>query len=369
MLCAHSSRRSDPPVFTFKNKSYLLIILLLLIPDSVSAQGSGRASTGTGGNHVIQGYVFFPSGRRAEGSIQVKLQSHDAGEITVMADSSGSFTFPALAPGDYTVVVNAGDSYEPATERVLIDSDVDLSRMGIPTIKTSHRYSVMIHLQPKRESGRTKAAVVNAALADVPESARKLYEKGLEQSQAGEKLKAVESLKAAVALYPKFPLALNELGVQYLKLGQPAKAVEVLRSASELSPDSFTPNLNLGIALLEAKRFAEAEAQLREGLKQNATAPTAHLYLGLALTHLKNYDEAEKEMQRAIDVGGNQLGIAHYYLGGLYWRRLNYGRAVEELEIYLRMTPNTPDADRVRATIKDLRSRIQNNQQKGANYV
>jgi len=44
------------------------------------AQGSGRSSTGTGGNHVILGYVFFPSGRKAEGTIIVKLQSLQYGD-------------------------------------------------------------------------------------------------------------------------------------------------------------------------------------------------------------------------------------------------------------------------------------------------
>ena len=72
----------------------LLSILLLLIPVAVRAQGgSGVASTGTGGSHIIKGYVFFPSGRKADGTIEVKLQCLNSGEIMVMADTSGSFTF------------------------------------------------------------------------------------------------------------------------------------------------------------------------------------------------------------------------------------------------------------------------------------
>ncbi len=342
---------------SFGKNLYLYIILLLLVPPAALAQGSGRASSGTGGNHLIQGYVFFPSGRRAEGSILVKLQSFDSGEISVMADTSGAFTFPSLSPGNYTVVVNAGEGYEPASERVFIDNDVNLSRMGLPTPGTSRRYTVMIHLQLKRGE-RVRASVINAALADVPSEARKLYEKGLEHAQAGENSKAVDSLKAAVVLYPKFPLALNELGVQYLKLGSPDKAVAALRNAVELGPEAFTPKLNLGIAYLEAKRFSEAVEQLREASKQNANAPTAHLYLGIALTHQSNFDEAEKELLRAVEAGGPQLGIAHYYLGGLFWKKLDYARAVQELETYLRLDPNTPNAGRIRSTIKDLRGKM-----------
>src|SRR5690242_18379872 len=102
----------------------VLVLLLGFDVDESYCQGSGRAATGTGGSHIIQGHVFFPSGRRAEGTIQVKLKSFVAGEISLFADASGSFTFSSLAPGSYTVEVSAGEDYEIARESVTIDSDV-----------------------------------------------------------------------------------------------------------------------------------------------------------------------------------------------------------------------------------------------------
>jgi tetratricopeptide (TPR) repeat protein len=338
-----------------KNTRPLLIILLLLIP--VFVRGQGVASTGTGGSHIIKGYVFFPSGRKADGSIQVKLQNSNSGEITVMADTNGSFTFQSLAAGNYTVVVNAGENYEIARESVVIESDLN-PRSGGSINGTSRRYSIMITLQPKLESGaRAKASVINAALAEVPEEARRLYEKGLEFAGAGDTLKAIDNLRAAVSLYPRFPLALNELGVQYLKMGQPNRAIDALASASTLSPDAFVPKLNLGIALLETNRFTDAEKQLREALRLNQSVPTAHMYLGVTLAKLHNDQEAESELRQAIDSGSSQVGLAHKYLGGLYWKQHNYLRAADELETYLRLTPNAQDAERLRTTIKDLRSR------------
>jgi Flp pilus assembly protein TadD len=341
------------------NHLHLLAFVLILVWSCAAlGQGSGRSTMGTNGSHVIAGYVFFPSGRRAEGNIQVKLQSLNSGELSLVADSSGAFIFTALSPGNYTVVVIAGDEYEIGREAVFIDSDLDLSRMGVPSIKTSRRYTVMVTLQLKGNSANhAKGSVVNAALADVPEGARTLYEKGLEQGRTGDSVQAIDNLRAAVSLYPKFPLALNELGVQYLKINQPQKAVDPLRSAVKLRPEAFTPQLNLGVALLETKQFAEAETQLRDALKLNDSAPTAHMYLGVVLGKLHNYADAEKELRRAIELAGNQLGIAHYYLGGVYWSKREYRQAADELETYLRLTPNAQDAERVRGTIKELRSR------------
>jgi len=96
---------------------------------------------------------------------------------------------------------------------------------------------------------------------------------------------------------------------------------------------------------------------LRDAVKRNDSAPTAHLYLGIVLTKLPNYPEAEKELRRAIDLAGAQMGLAHKYLGGIYWSKRDYSHAVDELETYLRLTPNAPDAERVRGTIKELRNK------------
>jgi tetratricopeptide (TPR) repeat protein len=335
-----------------------LLGLIILFPAVVSGQGSGRDTTGTGGNHIIQGKIFFPSGRRAEGTIQVRLSSFGAGDLTTIADSNGSFAFSSLSPGNYTVIVNAGNDYEVAREAITIDSEVNPAT-GTPLSSATRRYTVMITLQLK--SGlehREKLSVIDATLAQVPAAARDLYEKALNAVESGNSLKAIDNLRAAISLYPGFALALNELGVQYLKLGQPTKAVEAFKSATELNPGAFIPRLNLGVALVESDEFPRAEAELRAALGINSTA-IAHMYLGLTLAHLGKDGEAEKELKSAIELGGNQLAVAqaHKYLGGLYWRQRKFGRAADELEIYLRLAPHTPETERLRETIKELRSK------------
>ena len=348
--------RQIPPRF-FRQRSLLIFLGLLLLPLGVNAQGGGRSATGTGGIHTIQGYIFFPSGRKADTTIIVKLTSLQYSELQAIPDSGGTFTFMNLAPGSYTVIVNAGDDYEMTREDVFIDSDLNLSRMGVRLPANPRRYTVMVHLQPKATSGAGKPGVVNAALAAVPEKARKLYEKGIEEARNDDTARAAASLKGAVTLYPAFPLALNELGVQYLKLRQIDKAIDVLKEACKLDANSFASRLNLGIALLEAKHEKEAGEQLRESVKQNNNIPSAHMYLGIALLRLKSFDEAQKELEVATAANASHLSMANYYLAGIYWGKQDYVRAAEQLEKYLQFSPNAPDAERVRATIKELRTR------------
>ncbi|HEY0004352.1 MAG TPA: tetratricopeptide repeat protein [Pyrinomonadaceae bacterium] len=339
--------------------SALCFVLLLGGSLNVSrAQGGGGVDmTGTGGKHIIQGRIYFPSGQRADSQIKVRLESLRYGEIFVLADPNGSFSFRSLLPGSYTVVVEGGQDYETTRESVFIDTEAVDTRSGIVLPSSPRSYRLQIYLQPKRTSAAsTKPGVINAALAAVPEPARGLYQKAMATVQAGDGKKAIAQLKEALTYYPEFSLALNELGVQYLKIGEAGKAAEALRSAVRLAPEAFSPRLNYGIALLEKKDFAEAEEQLRQALKKNDNSAPAHLYLGISLIQQRRHDEAEKELQRAATIGGDQMALARYYLGGLYWRKKEYKLAADELEMYLRLSPGAQNAEKIRATVKDLRS-------------
>jgi tetratricopeptide (TPR) repeat protein len=82
------------------------------------------------------------------------------------------------------------------------------------------------------------------------------------------------------------------------------------------------------------------------------------MYLSITLIGLKELPEAQKELERVINLqGGDNLATAHKYLGGIYWGTRNYKRAADELEKYLKLEPAALDAERIGATIKDLRSK------------
>jgi tetratricopeptide (TPR) repeat protein len=71
----------------------------------------------------------------------------------------------------------------------------------------------------------------------------------------------------------------------------------------------------------------------------------------------KQYSEAEKELEAAVANGGENLALAHKYLGGLYLSSKKNQQAANELEKYLKLDPKAADAERIKGTIKDLRSK------------
>jgi tetratricopeptide (TPR) repeat protein len=335
----------------------LAVLCLLQLSASLAAaqSGGGVDQMGTGGRHTIQGRIYFPSGRRSDTRLRVKLTSFNSGELSVFSDPNGSFIFRGLEPGSYTVLIEGDTNYETAKEVVYIETDGSKSLRGIILPPVSKIYTVDISLQPKRGLS-AKAGVVNAVLAAVPQNARELYFKAIESGLAHDNLKAIEQLISALAIYPQFPLALNELGVQYLTVGRLDKAVEALKAAVNLAPEDFHPRLNYGFALLNQEHFPEAEVQLRAAVAKNGEAPTAHMYLGITLAMQQKLDEGEKELQLAVSSKSSEVFLSHKYLAGIYWARHQNARAAEELEAYLLRFPKAPDAQLLQRRIKELRA-------------
>lgn len=333
-----------------------ITLLLVFVIPAHAQSGGGTDVMGTGGRHTIQGRIYFPSGRRTDIRLKIKLENVIAGDLTVLTDSNGSFSFRGLNAGSYTVVVDGGDEYEMVREVVYIDTDGTNARRGIVLPPISRIYSVDISLRLKRLVV-AKPGVLNAALANVPGPARELYESAQQSARSGNHKKAVEQLNQALAVYANFPLALNALGEQYLKLNQPEKAAESFSEALKLSPDDFTSRLNYGEALMQSNRLADAETHLRRALTKNEGSWPGHMYLGITLLRLRRFDESELELRRSLTLAGDDLALPHYYLGGIYWARADHKRAADELEKYLKLAPGAPDAERTRATIKDLRGK------------
>lgn len=307
------------------------------------APGSSRGLASGNGNNMIQGRVYFPSGQAVTGkTVKINLESVSAfGAMSTVADQDGAFRFRNLQAGAYTIVVDAGKEFENAREPVNIDREAS---PGGRTVQVA----IQLHF---------KVEASNPAFANVPEKALNLYQKGSAAARKGDAKNAVQSLSEAVAAYPNFPLALSELGSQYLILKQLDKAGETFEALLKVKPSDPAAHLNLGIVLFNKKQYEGAESHLRKALELNNNGPTAHYYLGLTLISVKRYDEAQKEFELTIDNGGENLALAHKYLGGLYMTANKNHEAADELEKYLKLDPKAADAERIKGTINDLRKK------------
>jgi Tfp pilus assembly protein PilF len=338
------SIRTSHPLRTLPRYLYFAAVtasLLFACQRAALAQGTGIGAhrgeiAGTGGSRAIQGHIISPLGRLPDTRIRVTLDSSNSGGRSIVAGEDGVFIFNNLEPGSYDLTLDAGKEYELTRESVYIGGATQTA-------------TVMIYLKVKPEA--------NPALAGVPKSALDLFIKAQEAAHKGDNERAAALLGEAITQHPQFGLAHNELGLVYMHTNQLDKALEEYKAAAKALPDDASVQLNYGTALAQKRDFTEAEKQLRRALKRLDKSAAGHMYLGVALVGQKNLDEAEREFQQAAKLGGEQMAAAHKYLGGIYWEKRDYKRAADELETYLKLSPKAPDAERVRGTIKELRSK------------
>ena len=302
--------------------------------------GSSRGPVTGSGNNTIQGRVHFPSGQ-ATGTVKVNLESTSSfgASSSTATDQDGTFRFNGLEPGSYTVVVDAGNQFEKAREPVIIDTE---SRGRLVQV------AIQLHF---------KIDASNPAFAGVPEKALNLYQKATAASKKGDNKAAAQFLSDAVAAHPTFALALGDLGMLYMKMNQMDKAAETYEALLKLKPEDPTAHLDLGIVRYNQKKFDEAETHLRKAVELKSTGPMAHYYLAMTLINMKRHGEALPEFEATVANGGENIALAHRYLGGLYMSQNKNQQAADELEKYLKLDPKAPDADRIKSTIKELRSK------------
>jgi tetratricopeptide (TPR) repeat protein len=289
--------------------------------------------------------------------VRLEGQGDAAGSRTATTDLDGAFLFSNVVPGSYYVIVDQTDDFDTAREPVQITVG-----LGGGNYSAQQTINVTVNLRPRGAA---------AAFAKIPKDARDAYSKGMDAASKGETKTAVEMFEKAVTIYPTFSQALGELGLLYMRSGKMDKAAKTYDALLAVTPNDATAHLNYGIALYnvattqiadkkldEAKEtLTKAELQLRQALKANSANPSGHYYLGLILIKAKRYDEAQQEMETAIASGGQDLALAHKYLGGLYMSSNRPKDAADQLEKYLELDPKAADAERIRGTIKDLRSK------------
>jgi tetratricopeptide (TPR) repeat protein len=326
--------------------SILLFAFCFVLP--VTAQvftPPGATDTGLGGGNALTGMIVLSNGQRLQRRVSIRLQTMTKGDRVATTDEYGNFAFRGLVSGEYRVVIDKEKEFEPYSQSV----EIRQFRGFPPQV-----YTLNIRLQLKGGLA-AKPGVLNAELANVPKRALVHYNNAAEQAKKNDHLGAIEQLKLAIKEYPSFMLAFNELGVQYLKLNQLENADEAFQGALKIDPEAFAALINRGIANFMMKRYGEAVPILRKALKKNDQSAVGHYFLGQSLANLGLFADAEKELLASLTLGNEEMKEAHRLLAIIYSSRGDKKQAAASLEAYLKLAPDTPDAEKLKEKIKELK--------------
>jgi Flp pilus assembly protein TadD len=321
-------------------------LILVLSASVANSQIISATDSGLRGANSVSGTVLGPDGARVTTHMSIRLVTQMRGDRYATLDDSGNFRFVGLVNGDYSI---------------LIDKQPDLESSNTPfSVNQTSGFdgqSIVLNIRLKYKKGVVpKSAAPNAALAQVPKAALDLYNQAADKAKHGDTHGSIQLLDQAVKAYPEFTDAYNDMGVEYLKLQDLDKADTAFQAALKIDKTSYSAMLNHGMTLYYLKKFADAVPVLREAQNMKSGEAGPHYFLGQSLAYLGTFAEAEAELTTAVAIAPAQTAEAYRLLAIMHSSEGKKKEAAEDLEKYLKLNPQAPDADGLKEAIKKLRA-------------
>jgi len=327
------------------------LLAALLLCCSLNGQAQAQGNT-------LRGKVRDSNGRNMARVI-VDLQTGNGQPINqTVTNNEGDFYFAGLDETSYIVVISAPD-YHPVNQRV------EFIRRVTPDAPGETRTEEYT-LTPKNNPAPAKPSRP-AFAQNVPQAARDAMDRAMKLSREGASQQSIAAMREAIGLFPDYFDAHFALGNELMKAGALDEAIVELDKARQINPKDDRVYQTFGLLLNRQKKFAVAAAVFAEAARLNPSDPNILLLRATALIdHAATLDpsksereqtlsEAQKDLNKAFEMSGKKLSTTHLQLARIHEKRGDRAKAANELEQYLRETPDAKNADAIREGVKKLR--------------
>jgi tetratricopeptide (TPR) repeat protein len=258
-------------------------------------------------------------------------------------DDSGLFSFRRLSTGIFQIRVQTyGTTFIGQTQRVQLERGRAFEQVDfVLTSKTTS----------------ATAAIPGVVFAqEVPDKARRQYERGVALLQKNEQRKeGVTALENAIEIFPLYFDALQVLGSEYVKQQDYDRAIPVLTKAIEVNRQAYPTLYTLSIAQYNLKQVPEAIESMRRAMALNQQSMAANLWLGMLLRQTDKLNDAETYLKQADHLASSKSADVHWQLALLFNQLKRYKEAADELELFLKIEPDAKDTELIKKLIKKFR--------------
>jgi tetratricopeptide (TPR) repeat protein len=327
--------------------------------DTPGAAAPVSASLVAQGRNAIMGHIFDETGRPMSEVYVELLNELDITINQVRTTSAGRYEFTGLVESRYKLrVMPLGTDYMPQVQEVVV---ANVSAAGGGTGGEIKQVDLYMKLRPEVTAGPFYAPSTVFA-QEVPEEAKKLYDKAVSELRAKKEAEGFQSLKRALELFPDYYQALDRLGGEYAIRGNQGKqyfeaARVLLTKAVEVNPKSFSSMFGLGFAQYHLGLTNDAVENLQRAVELYGKSPSSYLWLGIAQKRAGKLAQAEASLKRADALSKGKEADAHWQLANLYNEQKRYAEAAAELEKFLKAKPDARDAEKIKQLIGQLRQK------------
>lgn len=318
----------------------LVTLAVLMAPCAVAQFG---AANQTGNVHVR---IVFSDGRRCTLHVHVILmaQASTSPVAESFTNDECMTEFDNLMVGSYHMVVS-GEGIQ----------DADSGLFEVDQRKASQYVYITVKRVGEGEpANRADTPTVAAADLNIPDRARREYEKAAGPLNKGDWNKAKAQILKALAIYPQYAAAYNDLGVVYARLGDRVREREALQKAVSLNNHFAAAYVNLGKMAIVDRNFPDAEDFLNKATSAEPNNPQTLMLLANVELLNFHFDEAISNCHKVHALPHSSQTLVHYIAARALLHENRPAEALVELQTFLTEEPSGPRADAARAEISRL---------------
>ncbi len=209
------------------------------------------------------------------------------------------------------------------------------------------RSAVLLDKAGQHAEAHAVAEQLQQDYVDDPDHLRSAYELDAQMySQDGEHARAIAAYDRALAAMPDDPVLIYDRGIEQANAGNIDAALAAFRSVLKLKPGNVDAMNALGFTLADANRdLPEAAKLLEKALAAKPGEPAIMDSWGWLQYRLGHLDEAEDYLRRAWDKGSDpDVGV---HLGEVLWKLGKQQRARAVLAKVRKLDPKNASLQRV----------------------
>jgi tetratricopeptide (TPR) repeat protein len=303
---------------------------------------------------TLRGRLFLPADR-PESPIEVILRQGKQVVSRIAPDDDNNYEFANLPNGRYELAINV-DKQQTRVQINLCCSSKAVSVVDVNLDRRSPTIAVNFPLEPP------DVVDVSELRHNYPKEILKEYEKARDDIRSGKISGAAERLKQVVKSAPDFYSARALLGMVFHTSGCYRDAEREYLRARDLNPKSAQSMLNLGSLYIEAagarlldgrQYLDESIAILEKVIVMQPNSSLAYCLLGSAHFRNESYEAAEESLNRALERAVS-LSAAHLMLADVYVKQKKWAEAIDQIDIYLRENPFSPDRGKIKSMRKEI---------------
>jgi tetratricopeptide (TPR) repeat protein len=216
-----------------------------------------------------------------------------------------------------------------------------------------------VHVKRKKSAEQTSTeGSVSAATLNIPDKARKEFDKGISGMNKSDYPEAQKHFSKALEIYPQYSAALNNLGVIAMRSGSPDEGRHFFEESIRVDGSNSSGYLNLARCLILQNKLTEAEPLLQKSVNLSPLDAEPLTLLANEQFVTGKLDLALANAHKVHSLEHQRFALAHLIAARILEQENKLEEAAEEYKLFLKESPDSPKATSVRAALQSLEKRV-----------